>query len=96
MDIPARLAKETQDCLQRITSLSGDVHAAEIRRRAPWPAGDIFGFSEAGLYFDVGDSAEWVDKPEGDILLKVFVVVFPDSSDEEGLREERSAILKRP
>jgi hypothetical protein len=96
MDIKARLAKEAQDCLQRITSLSWDVHAAAIRRRAPRPAGDTFGFAEEGVYFDVGDSAEWLDKPEGDILLKAFVVAFPDPSHEEGIGEERSAILKRP
>jgi hypothetical protein len=82
--------------LQRITSFSWDVHAAAIRRRAPYPAGDTFGFSEAGVYFDVGDSAEWLNEPEGDILLKAFVVAFHDPSDEDGIREERLAILKRP
>jgi hypothetical protein len=96
MDIKARLAKEVRDCLQRITSFSWDVHAAAIRRRAPRPAGDTFGFAEAGFYFDVGDSAEWLDKPEGDILLKAFVVAFSDPSDEDGIREEQSTILKRP
>jgi len=96
MDIAARLTKEVKECLNRITSLSWDVHAAAIRRRAPWPAGDTFGFSEGGVYFDVGDSAEWLDKPEGDILLKAFVVAFTNPSDEQGIREERSAILKRP
>jgi hypothetical protein len=96
MDVAARLAKETQDCLQRITSFSWDVHAAAIHRRAPLPAGDTFGFSKDGVYFDVGDSAEWLNEPEGDILLKAFVVAFPDPSAEDGIREERSVILKRP
>lgn len=96
MDIAARLTKGTQDCFQRITSLSWDVHAAAIRRRAPRLAGDTYGFSEDGVYFDVGDTAEWLDKPDGDILLKAFVVAFPDPSGEDGIREELSVILKRP
>ncbi|RUW61574.1 hypothetical protein [Mesorhizobium sp. M7A.F.Ca.US.008.03.1.1] len=96
MDIAARLTQETRECLERITSLSWDVHAAAIRRRSPRPAGDTYGFSDDGVYFDVGDSAEWLDKPEGDILLKAFVVAFPQPSDDEGIREEQSAILKRP
>ncbi|GAA2846199.1 hypothetical protein GCM10010836_45960 [Aminobacter aminovorans] len=95
MNIAARLAKETQDCLDRITSFPWDVHAAAIRRRAPFPVGDTFGFSEDGVYFDVGDSAEWLNEPDGDILLKAFVVAFPDPSADDGIREERSVILKR-
>ncbi|WP_143749666.1 hypothetical protein [Mesorhizobium sp. WSM3879] len=96
MDIAARLTEETRKCLERITSLSWDVHAAAIRRRAPRPAGDTYGFSEDGVYFDVGDTAEWLDKPDGDILLKAFVVAFPDPSSEDGIREELYVILKRP
>lgn len=96
MDVAARLIVEVEDCLDRITSFSWDVHAAAIRARAPRPAGDTFGFSTGGVYFDVGDSAEWLDEPGGDILLKAFVVAFSGPSDSEGVLEERSVVLKRP
>lgn len=96
MDIKARLTQEVQECLARISSLSWDVHAQAIRKRHPRPAGDTFGFRADDVYFDVGDSAAWLDKPDGDILLTAFVTAFPDPNDEDGIREERSVILKRP
>ncbi|MER9351488.1 hypothetical protein, partial [Mesorhizobium sp. M0227] len=60
------------------------------------PAGDTFGFKVDGIYFDVGDSAGWLDRQDGDILLTAFVTAFPDPNNEDGIREERSVVVKRP
>ncbi|MER9605770.1 hypothetical protein [Mesorhizobium sp. M0239] len=96
MDIKARLTQEVQECLDRISSFSWDVHAQAIRKRYPRPAGDTFGFKVDGIYFDVGDSAGWLDRQDGDILLTAFVTAFPDPNNEDGIREERSVVVKRP
>jgi hypothetical protein len=95
MDIKARLTKELDECLSRISSFPWDVHAQAIRKRQPLPAGETFGFTEDGVYFDVGDSASWLDGPDGDILLTASVTAFPGQNYDNGIREERSLVLKR-
>ncbi|MER9376609.1 hypothetical protein [Mesorhizobium sp. M0491] len=59
MDIKARLTQEVQECLDRISSFSWDVHAQAIRKRYP----DLLETHSASKL--MAFTSMWVTAPDG-------------------------------
>jgi hypothetical protein len=89
MDIEAKLVELAEEHLTRMGKVPWDDFAASIRRREPAKAGETFGCVIEGIYFDIGDNADWAGEKEGDIRLTTFATTGSKSV-------ERAALLRKP
>ncbi len=87
MSITETLTELAEEHLARMATVSWADFAACLRNGR---AGETFGCEVDGRYFDVGDQACWLDRPEGDILLVCHAAVGDTS------RAERQTVIRRP
>ena len=95
MDIEAKLAELAEEHLAQMAKVSWDAYAGAIRKREPISAGETFGCEIDGIYFDIGDRAEWTGERDGDIRLTAFACTDPGLKENERC-VERSALIKKP
>ena len=86
MATQATLLELAEEHLKRMVAVPWATSAASI---AEGKAGETFGCEVDGRYFDVGDRAKWMDKPNGDILL----ICHAGTAD--GCRIERQSVIRR-
>lgn len=93
MDIQATLVELAEGHLDTMRRVPWNAFAKSIPRCWPASAGETFGCEIDETYFDIGDTARWVDFPDGDILLTAHATANCGAGPE---RVERSAVIARP
>ena len=91
------LADLAESHLQAMSGVPWASYAEGIAERAAQgrPAGDTFGCTIDGRYYDVGDSQMWVNEEGGDIRLVSFATTYASDEDDEGQTVERETIIPR-
>ena len=92
------LAELAEEHLKTMSGVLWSAYADGIAERASEgrPAGDTFGCTVDGRYYDVGDSQSWIGEEGGDIRLVSYATTYVSPDSDVGETVSREVVIRRP